>query len=222
MPFFFFVGILLAVADWIATTRHAATVRWVTKPGALLALVLWFSTSAPLVSNPQITWFTLALCFSLVGDVFLLMQGYQLIKGGMAFILAYIAFIVAYNLPLNIPAVFLAIFILTLIPTILFFRNILGAIRKTGDTDLAVGVSIYALALASMTSTAISTLFRPIWTPIAAWPTAIGAILFFSSNLLLFSNYFLEETPRNQALTMMTYHLGQFALTYGFLWFLYQ
>jgi uncharacterized membrane protein YhhN len=72
-----------------------------------------------------------------------------------------------------------------------------------------------------MTSTALSTLFRPEWPPIAAWPTAIGALLFYISDLLLFSKHFLEVKPRVKVLTMVTYHFGQFALAYGFLWFLY-
>jgi uncharacterized membrane protein YhhN len=85
MSFFFFLGIVLAIADWVATARDATSVRWVTKPGALLALLLWFATSTPVAGSPQITWFTLALCFSLVGDIFLLMEGHQLIKDPLAY-----------------------------------------------------------------------------------------------------------------------------------------
>jgi alkenylglycerophosphocholine/alkenylglycerophosphoethanolamine hydrolase len=221
MPFFFFLGIVLAIADWIATARDASSVRWITKPGALLALLLWFATSSPVEGSLQTTWFTLALCLCLVGDIFLLMEGHQLIKGGLAFILAHIAFIVAYNTPLQIPAIFLVIFIVNVIPTIHFFRKILKKIRTTGDNDLVIGVSIYALALTSMTSTAISTLFRIGWPPFAAWLTAIGALLVYISDLFLFSKHFLEVKPPVKVLTMVTYHFGQFALAYGFLWFLY-
>jgi uncharacterized membrane protein YhhN len=171
--------------------------------------------------SPQTTWFTLALCLCLVGDIFLLMEGHQLIKGGLAFILAHIAFVVAYNTPLQIPAIFLVIFIVNIIPTLLFFRKILDVIRATGDNDLAIGVSIYALILTSMTSTAISTLFRTGWPPTAAWLTAIGALLFYVSDLLLFSKHFLDVKARVKVLTMVTYHFGLFALAYGFLWFVY-
>lgn len=222
MPFFFYLGIVLAIADWIATARDASSVRWITKPGALLALLLWFATSSPVEGSPQTTWFTLALCLCLVGDIFLLMEGHHLIKGGLAFMLAHIAFIVAYNTPLQIPAIFLVIFIVNIILTIFFFRKILKEIHTTGDTDLAIGVSIYALALTSMTSTAISTLFRTGWSPIAAWLTAIGALLFYVSDLLLFSNHFLEVKPPVKVLIMATYHFGLFTLAYGFLWFLYR
>lgn len=221
MPFFFYSGIVLAIADWIAISQNATSVRWVTKPGALLGLLLWFATFTPVTGNPQITWFTLALCLSLVGDIFLLMKGYQLIKGGMAFILAHIAFIIAYNTPMQIPLSFLGIFIVNIIPTILFYRRILKKIQSMGDADLAIGVSIYALVLTSMTSTAISTLFRPGWPSTAAWLTALGAVSFFISDLLLFSNHFLEQKPQMKILTMVTYHIAQYALTYGFVWYLY-
>jgi uncharacterized membrane protein YhhN len=222
MPFFFFAGIVLAIADWIAVAREAFSVRWITKPGALLSLLLWFTTSTPASSNPQITWFTLALCFSLVGDIFLLMEGHQLIKGGLAFILAHIAFIVAYNTPLQMPLAFLAVFLLNIIPTFIVYRKILKEIRAAGDKDLAIGVSLYALALTSMTSTAFSTLFRPNWPAIASWPTALGAVLFYISDLLLFSNHFLKTKHRTNVLTMVTYHIAQFSLAYGYLWFLYR
>lgn len=221
MSFFLYAGFLLAIADWIATARNAQSVRWVTKPGAILGLLLWFATSTPVAGSPQITWFTLALCLSLVGDIFLLMKGYQLIKGGLAFMLAHIAFILAYNIQQRIPTIFLAIFIVNLIPAILFFRRILGEIQSTGDSDLAIGVSVYALTLTSMTSSAVSTLFRPGWPPIATWLTFLGALLFFTSNLLRFSSHFLRPKPDSEPLTMITYHLGQYALTYGFLWYLY-
>lgn len=221
MPFFFFAGIVLAVADWIAVGRDALTVRWITKPGAMLFLLLWFATSAPAATSPQTLWFTLALCLSLIGDVFLLMEGYQLVKGGLAFMLAHVCFIVAYHIPFQLPAAILLIFLLNLMLTLAFFRRIILAIRAMGDNDLAVGVSIYALALTCMTSTAISTLFRSGWAPIAAWPTAIGGLLFYGSDLLLFYKVFIEPKKALKVLTMLTYHLGQFSLVYGFLWFLF-
>jgi uncharacterized membrane protein YhhN len=220
MPFFFFLGLVLAGADWIATARNARTVRWITKPGALLSLLLWFATSTPATNSTQATWFTLALCLSLVGDIFLLMQGHQLHKGGLAFLLAHVAFLIAYTTPLQVPIVLLAVFALNIIPTIIFFRKVLGIIRSSGDTDLALGVSVYALALTAMTSTSISVLFRPDWPPIAAWPVAIGGALFYCSDMLLFTNHFLTEKPR-PTYTMITYHAAQFAMTYGYLWFLY-
>jgi uncharacterized membrane protein YhhN len=221
MPFFFFVGIIMAFADWIAVSRQARGVRWVTKPGTLLCILLWFATSSPATTSPRITWFTLALCFSLVGDIFLQMRGDQLLKGGLSFALAHISFITAYNLPLQIPAVFWAILVLTLIVTFIIFKDITAAIRKAVDAELAWGVWAYAVILAAMTSTALSTLFRPEWPGIAAWPTAVGGILFYTSDVLLFKNNFVKVISRGRLLIMISYHLAQFALTYGYLWFLY-
>jgi uncharacterized membrane protein YhhN len=221
MPFFFFVGIILALADWIAVSRKAHGVRWVTKLGTLLSILLWFATSTPAVTSPRITWFTLALCFSLVGDIFLLMRGDQLIKGGLSFFLANISFIIAYTLPLQIPPVFYAILFLTLIVTFLIFQGITAVIRREGDRELAWGVWIYAFALTAMTSTALATLFRSEWPPIAAWPTAVGAVLFYTSDVMLFRHDFVKAIPRGRLLIMISYHLAQFALAYGFLWFLY-
>ena len=221
MAFFFYAGIILAVADWIAVAQDARTVPWITRPGTLLAILLWFTTATPATSDPRITWFTLALCFSLVGDIFLLMGGHQIIKGGLSFILAHVAFVVAYNIPLQIPAMFYGIFILNLIPTIVIFREIIGVIKKEGDKDLVWGVSLYALVLTCMSSTALTTLFRPEWGGLAAWLTAGGALLFYASDLLLFFDRFVRPRPRAQLIVMISYHLAQFALTYGYLWFLY-
>lgn len=221
MPFFFFVGVLFAVADWVATAREARSLRWITKPGTILALLLWFATTAPASDNPQILWFTLALCFSLIGDIFLHMEGYHLVKGGLAFLLAQITFTIAYNTPFQVPPITSLIFIVNIILTVVFFREIIKTIRDMGDNELAIGVGFYALALTSMTSSAISTLFRPAWPAIGAWPTAIGASLFFASDILLFYKFFFETKKRVKILTIITYHLAQFSLTYGFLWYLY-
>ena len=221
MAFFFYSAIILSVADWIAVARQARSLRWITKPGTLLAILLWFTTATPLASDARITWFTLALCFSLVGDIFLLMGGQQSIKGGLAFILAHAAFIVAYNTPLQIPGIFYGIFILNMTPTLILFRDILGAIRRQGDKDLAWGVRIYAFALTAMSSSAITTLFRTEWDSRAAWFTAFGGLLFYTSDLLLFFNRFVRQRERAPLIIMISYHLAQFTLTYGFLWYLY-
>lgn len=221
MTFFFYAGVILAVADWIAITQDARTVRWVTKPGTLFALLLWFTTASPASTDPRVTWFTLALCFRLVGDIFLLMGGHQILKGGLSFILAHVAFITSYNLPLQVPPIFFGILILNFIPTIISFREITGTIRNDGDKDLAWGVSLYALVLTCLSSSALTTLFRPEWQGLAGWLTAGGALLFYTSDLLLLYDHYVRPRPRARLIVMMSYHLAQFALTYGYLWFLY-
>ncbi|TFH35426.1 MAG: lysoplasmalogenase [Anaerolineales bacterium] len=221
MAFLFTAGVILAVLDWIAVAREAHRLRWFTKPGTLLALLLWFATSTPAPADLGTTWFTLALCLSLVGDIFLLMEGHQLIKGGLAFILAHVSLVIAYNLPLQIPPIFYGIFIVNMIPTVVAFRVITGAIQRQGDRDLVWGVRFYALVLTCMASTAVTTLFRSEWDGLSGWLTAVGALLFYTSNILLLFHLFVRPRQRTPLMVITSYHLAQFSLTYGYLWFLY-
>ena len=40
---FFWVSLILVVLDWIAVIFHWQRVRWVSRPGAMLAILLWFT-----------------------------------------------------------------------------------------------------------------------------------------------------------------------------------
>jgi uncharacterized membrane protein YhhN len=221
MTFFFYVAILLAIADWIAISRQALSIRWFTKTGTILALLLWFSTVTPVANEPRSMAFTLALCFSLIGDIFLLMEGPHMIKGGMAFFLAHAAFIAAYVLGMPLPPIFFGLLLLTGISSYFLYRPITHAILRTGDRDYAIGVWLYVAILTAMTSSALTTLFRDTWQLIPSLLTAIGALLFYVSDILLFQNRIYEATPRRTLITTVGYYLAQFALTYSFAWYLF-
>lgn len=221
MVIFFYLGILLALIDWIAIARDAHSIRWLSKPGVILALLLWFATASPITSDVRVTWFILALCLSLVGDIFLLMEGYQLIKGGLAFILAHAAFIIAYNIPPNVPPMFFGIFTMVGIISVITYGDITRKIHQSGDPDLAWGIRFYALVLTGMVSMAMVRVFIPTWDKTAAWLTALGGILFYISDILLFTNRFMQPRRDLRLLLTITYHVAQFAITYGYLWFLY-
>ncbi len=221
MEIFFYLGILLALIDWIAIARNARSIRWVSKPGVILSLLLWFATSTPMTGDVRGTWFILALCLSLVGDIFLLMEGYELIKGGLAFILAHAAFIVAYNIPPDIPQMFFGVITLVGIISVFTYGDITRKIYKSGDPDLAWGIRFYALVLTAMVSMAMSRVFLPKWDGTAAWLTAGGAVLFYISDILLFINRFQSPRRDLRLPVTITYHIAQYALTYGYLWFLY-
>ena len=86
---------VLAVADWVAVVREDTRVRWVTKPGALIALIGAALALTPADGTVR-AWMVVGLVLSLGGDVFLLLRnekvGFPLGLG--SFLLGHVAYVV--------------------------------------------------------------------------------------------------------------------------------
>jgi uncharacterized membrane protein YhhN len=61
------------------------------------------------------------------------------------------------------------------------------------------------------------TLFRMEWNAIAALLAALGAFLFYFSDVILAWNKFVMPIKNGRIINMVTYHLGQIALIAGVL-----
>jgi uncharacterized membrane protein YhhN len=68
-----------------------------------------------------------------------------------------------------------------------------------------------------MAASAVLNLFKPAWHSTAASLTALGGILFLSSDLMLAHNRFVRQFRSSHILVMMTYHLAQLLLVLGVL-----
>ena len=102
--------------------------------------------------------------------------------------------------------------ILTALPVV---RRILqGAVNK-GLTRLIVPIRIYAVLISLMLFSALLTLFRTDWSSGAAYLVSSGAVLFLASDMLLAWEKFVQPVRRGRLLVMISYSLGQIALTSG-------
>ncbi|MDQ3646228.1 MAG: lysoplasmalogenase, partial [Actinomycetota bacterium] len=87
----------LAAADWRAVWRRDRRAEYVFKPLTTVALIL---TAASFRSDaPAHLWsfVVAALLFSLLGDVFLMLERYLFVPGLAAFLAAHVCYIVAFQ-----------------------------------------------------------------------------------------------------------------------------
>lgn len=193
---------LLALADWVAVWRRQDSIRSITKPGALLALIAVAIVLEPF--DPGIrTIFVAGLALSLAGDVFLLLDERWFVAGLASFLLAHIAYIAGLVLvPVEWWAAAVGIGVVVAAFG-LVGRRIVGAVRG-GDSPQLVGpVIAYVAVISAMVVAAFATG--------SAW-AAGGALLFFISDSVLAWDRFLASTRWGPVTVMITYHLAQAGL----------
>lgn len=212
---FFWITLAAAGADWLATGKGWKMARRVTKPAALLAMLLWFTT----VSQWQgrLVWFGLALVFSLIGDVSLLFPRKLFYAGLAAFLVAHLAYITGLNptLPrLNLTS--LIPFVVLLVGMVGVARPLRRALKRSPmSRRMKIPVYLYSAVLSLMLFSALYTLLRPDWPPLAAILTSLGGALFFASDSLLGTARFIGPVRREDLLVIVSYHLGQLGLISG-------
>lgn len=147
---------------------------------------------------------TLGLILSMGGDVALMFKTSKaFLLGLILFLLAHVVYSIAFTVPngfhpqdLVTTLVLLAI----AIPAYLFLLPGLNGMR--------LPVILYILVICFMVNRAISTFFGNAFTTTQAWLIALGAILFWLSDLLLAINRF--RTPfRLEPLGLFLYYGGQ-------------
>ena len=217
LNFWFFATIILALTDWSALWFKKPQINYVSKPAALIALILWFTSQGGWDQAP--VWFGLALVFSLFGDIFLLLPDHFFIFGLGAFLFAHISYIIGFSPQspaANLPFMILGVLILSV--GSLLYNTVRKAIESNPDhARLKTPVLIYSIALSMMFFSAALTLAEAEWGAPAAVLAAVGGMLFFSSDSLLSYNRFVRPVPYGQFLVRILYHLGQIALTAGVL-----
>ena len=212
----FWLMLAVTVLEWTATWREWQRVRWFSKPGAMILLIAWF-TQVGGWQGPLL-WFGLGLVLSLAGDIFLLFSNRFFLPGLAAFLLAHLATLVgltreplAASWTLALPVV--------LIGGVFGVLNgmIRTGLKQKGEINMQAPVMVYASIISVMWLMAISTLFRPIWQPIAAIMVSLGAGLFFVSDSILAFNRFVRPTRHGNLLVMVSYLLAQILITSGVL-----
>jgi len=213
----FFLTVVLAIVDWIAIYRDHTTVNYFAKPATLLALIAWFTSLGGWQLG--LTWFGLALIFSLAGDILLMLPDRFFIYGLYAFLITHICYIIGFNpaQPVNtLPTLLIGAGVL-LISSVLF--NVLrkAILLRQDQRKMETPLLIYCLALSMMLFSGLLTLAQSTWTPGASGLVTAGAILFFASDGLLAYNRFVKTLPNAQFYVRIGYHLGQIALIAGVL-----
>ena len=213
----FGVMAIFAMIDWWAVSRERLQIRYWAKPGALLALILAFTTLGGWQEATR--WFGIGLLFALFGDVALLMPRRYFLFGLLAFLLAHVAYIIGFNPPP--PPVRVETLVTTAILgviTAMGFRQLArGLSQRPETTVLLPAVMIYTLAIGVMTLSAWLTLWRPNWPLSSALLVGLGATLFFISDWTLANHRLIAPVKFGGIIVIVTYHLGQALLIAGVL-----
>lgn len=210
----FWLMLAVAVTDWIASWRQWKQVRWLTKPGALILLIAWFTQIGGW--RGDLLWFGLGLVFSLLGDIFLQAPPRLFLLGMVAFLLAHVSYItgfaqkpIVFDWKLLLPVIVIAFLFYWLT------RKVAGGLRSRGENKMVYPVMAYALFLSLMFFFALTTLFRTGWLAPAPALVSLGAGLFFVSDSVLAYDRFVCPVSFGSLIVMVTYHTGQILIAAG-------
>jgi uncharacterized membrane protein YhhN len=204
--------LVAAVFDWLAIIKKTQRVKYITKPLVIVLLLIWFYAITGFRSQGFL--FALALIFSGLGDIFLMLPAGVFLLGLGAFFAAHLAYIAAFNptLPTS-PLVAVILVVALIVVSIFFFTQIrAGIIRTRGAHRLRVLSGMYCFILTIMAVSALSTLTRPEWMFAHALQAAAGGVLFFTSDTLLAYDRFVKPMKYGRLAVRVTYHLGQILL----------
>jgi alkenylglycerophosphocholine/alkenylglycerophosphoethanolamine hydrolase len=194
---------LAAAVDWFAVGSGMRGLEYVAKPLTLVALI-GAAASLDVSDGPVQGAFVVALVFSLIGDVLLMVPGESWFVFGLgSFLAAHVAYIVAFWLvgvsvfPLLIGVVVVAVAVVVL------GRRIVSGVAAGPEPELVVPVAVYIGAISLMVASAIGT---------TGALAIIGASLFYVSDALIAWTRFIKDLKWGRLAVIMTYHLAQFAL----------
>jgi len=206
LPVLFVLAILTAALDWLAMARGWRRVEVFASPAVLGLLFLWVYLSTGLQGD--MLYFGIGIILSLAGDVLLRRDGQGwLLSGLAAFLLAQIAYVLGFNLAApgtDLFGVLTAILVAILMARL--YRRVATDLIASGQSRLRLPVLACTFALALMLLSALLTLFRPDWLPVASLLAASGAALFVTSVALLARDTF--TAPPQGASPAMSGRLG--------------
>ncbi len=219
----FILFFLVAVTDWVAVAKNWMKVEYVAKPATMLVLLGLLTLVGGFTSLPLIC-FSLGIFFSLAGDVFLMISYTHFsdrwfLPGLAAFLFAHVCYIIGLNIPLpNVSPIWsLGMAVVLALAAGRILRLITDGVRKKGLARMVRPVNVYGMVITLMLLSALLTLNNAAWKITAAGLVALGAILFYSSDVLLAWNKFVNPIKNGRLANMILYHLGQAALVAGVL-----
>lgn len=196
--------LVVAVADWWSVMADRRSVEHILKPLTMVVLIAATLALPPedAVSSTARTFFVGALLFSLLGDVFLMLNEKLFVAGLGSFLVAHLLYIVGL-LQFGITGPLMIVGIVLVFAAAGFIGGPIVRGARGVDEKLVGPVGVYIGVISFMVVVAIATR-----SPIAI----LGALLFYASDGLLGWNRFVSPLPNGRLAVMTTYHLGQVGL----------
>lgn len=208
------VAFMFAALESVALLKQIRWLGFVAKPAVMIVLFVYLWTSTGL--QGATLWFGLGILFCLVGDVFLLWLDRFFIIGLVAFLLGHTAYIIGFNSPASPFSMWSLILALIIgMGGLRVIRRILSAMTAKGQARMRSPVAVYGAVISLMLLSAMLKLTDPGWGAGASLLVALGAFLFFLSDIVLAWNKFVTPIQNGRMLNIGLYHLGQIALIAG-------
>lgn len=207
-------ALIFAGLTALATWKTNRGLEFAVKPAVMVWLLLYLWTSAGL--DGALLWFALGMFFSLIGDVLLLWLDRLFLFGLLSFLLAQIAYVIGFNLPPSGVSLWgLLLAVIVALGSARVLRRILSALAEKGMTRMRVPVIVYGLAITLMLLSAMLKLSDPLWQAGASLLVALGAFLFYLSDIVLAWLKFVAPIQNGRVINIGLYHLGQICIAAG-------
>ncbi len=197
---------VFAVVDWIVVAKKVKQLEFIAKPATMLALISGAVTLLPAREGMR-SAFVVALVFSLLGDVLLMLPSDRFIAGVASFALAHVAYIVGFRLDdSSTPALLIGVAGMVVFAMTVGGKVLAGV--RARQPEFVAPVSAYIAIISVMVASAIAT----------TNPVAItGALIFMASDTLIAWNRFVRPQTWAPVTIMVTYHVGQLLLVLSLL-----
>ncbi len=206
---------VFAVLEGLALQKGWLKLEWVAKPAVMLCLFVWLFTTVGL--SGATLWFGLGILFSLLGDILLMISLDRLFLHGLiAFLLAHVFYIIGFNIP--IPAISAWSVILAILigwGGARVIRRILTSVVASGNIRMRLPIIVYSVVISLMLLSAMIKLNDLSWNAGASVLVALGAFLFYISDVILAWNKFVAPIQHGRIYNIAAYHLGQIVLIAG-------
>lgn len=195
-----------AVAYLYVLKRPYSWRHLVLKPSAMFFIILLAATKLPAAG--VYGWLVLiALLFSVVGDVFLVLPSNHFLQGLIAFFIAHIFYVIAFPAPwrldaLDPPALLSTIALVALAAS--YYALLAPGANKEGGRGLQFAVILYIAVISLM-----------VWRAVLSGNPLIivGSLLFYVSDALLAWNRFVKSVSWGDYGVMVTYYSAQYLFT---------
>ncbi len=225
MPYtFFYLAAAFALLEWAAVAFAWRKLEYVAKPGVIAALLLFIAQLSGFSLSPRLLgggmlFIALGLACSLLGDVLLILPRERFSAGLGAFLAAHLCYIIGFNpipplRPMHLAAAGVLV-VLMLAPALQVYRRLTHNLASSERGRLKLPLALYCAALSVMLLSAMFTLLRSEWQPVASLTVAAGAGLFALSDTLLGWNRFVAPLRNGRLIYMIAYHTGQMLITLG-------
>jgi uncharacterized membrane protein YhhN len=229
----FVIGIFgVFVLDWLAVGFSWIRIERVTKPLAMVMVITWTVAASGWSIQAMVVLLLLAQLCGLAGDILLMLPSRWFLMGLGAFLLGHLLYIslLVWNIYLTAQGVgftelslgwILLILIIWVAVLFSFYRFIAPkSPRLTMPLQLWVPIQVYGWILSFLLVFSIIAVVFVSYFSVPFLFLPIGALLFNISDSLLAYDRFKRKMPRIRVWVMVTYHLAQFSLAWGFLTYL--